>query len=304
MTAYTSRLFSRAGSSAGIRPRPRSRYEPEPETYLGGGAVEIDWQSGEEELSHDRTLRSQAHPRRAADPAATLEAVSEPVPAQGFPVSARPPVTAPPPEHTTAPAPPDQHDADQLPNRDNPHDASPALRVEASVRPQLADAVPAPPLFISDTPARPVAPGDNRRSDDVAVSMHPLIPPAAMVQPGQEQSVHTRNPHARHRPPAAPGPEHTNPDVAHRSATPDPIRAARPPRAKAKSPDPLVRQTIVDAIAEPARTEATEVIVHIDRIDVRAASSTPPPPLEPRRSRAAPTSLESYLRARSRRAGR
>lgn len=326
MTAYISRLFSRAGPSAGIRPRPRSRYEPEPETYLGGGPVEIDWQYGEEELSHDRTPKSHAHPRHAADPAATLEGAGEPGLAQTFSVTARRPVAAVAAERTTAPAPPDQHRWNQLPNRDKTHDASPALRVEASVRTQPAEAVPAPPPSISHTPARRVAPGDERRSDDVAVSVHPATPPAAIVGPGQEQqSVHVRHPHARREPTlAAPGqesqppvastrsatspdrpvdlPADTNVGVARRSATPEPIRAARSPRSN--SPDPVVRQTIVDAIAEPARGETTEVVVHIDRIDVRTASSTAAPPPEPRRPRAAPTSLQSYLRARSRGAGR
>jgi hypothetical protein len=63
----------------------------------------------------------------------------------------------------------------------------------------------------------------------------------------------------------------------------------------------VLRQAIVDAITEPARADTTEVVVHIDRIDVRAPASSQSAPAATRRARAAPTSLESYLRAQSRR---
>jgi hypothetical protein len=87
---------------------------------------------------------------------------------------------------------------------------------------------------------------------------------------------------------------------AHRSAMPEPTRSTRQPAPAAKFPDPLVRQAIVDAIVEPAASQTSEVVVHIDRIDVHAHTGTAPSPPEPRRVRAAPTSLESYLRSRSR----
>jgi hypothetical protein len=48
------------------------------------------------------------------------------------------------------------------------------------------------------------------------------------------------------------------------------------------------------------RVQGSEVVVNIDRIDVRAQAGTPTAAPEPRRARAAPTSLESYLRSKSR----
>lgn len=337
MTAYVSRLFLRPGQSAGIRKRPRSRYEPEPETYLSRDPIEIDLEPGEEQLPADRTTTIHAHRRHAVDPAATPEVPSESAPEQTFSALAGPTVAAVAPELTTPPARREQHDADQRPNRGDPDDIAPAARIEASVRPQPGDAMPASPPSISDTPAPRVAPGEDRRSDSVAVPVHSAIPPAAIEEPGQEQSPHVRHarPHALRQPtPAAPEPrvpEAPRPDsepyapfsrpetsktqpadtpaqadlaIAHRSPTPEPIRAPRLPGPNAKSPDPMVRQTIVNAIAEPVRAQTTEVVVHIDRIDVHTPTSTPPAPPEPRRARAAPTSLESYLRSRSRRGAR
>jgi len=62
-----------------------------------------------------------------------------------------------------------------------------------------------------------------------------------------------------------------------------------------------IRHAVASAVAEPVRAEPTEIVVHIDRLDVRsAAPSSTPTAAEPRRARATPTSLDSYLRARSR----
>lgn len=345
MTAYVSRLFPRPGSSAGIRKRPRSRYEPEPETYLGHAPGEFDMEPTNEEPSADRTPTNHAYRRHAAEPAATPNVVPKPAPRQTLSAPARPT------------APPDQHDADQLAGPDNhqlagpgvPHPPAPTLGAEAAVRTEPADAVPASPASISDTPAGRII-GEHRQSEYVAVPVHSAIPPAPTGELGQEQSAYPRREgrqSERRRTPAAvepavratpgtPSEPHTEPNIrltqpaaspiqpsdtparadlsapdrsptlsaADRSATPDPIRASRLPRPNAKSPDPAVRQKVTDAIAEPVRVQNTEVVVSIDRIDVRAPANDPPAPPAPRRARAAPTSLESYLRSRSRRGGR
>jgi hypothetical protein len=67
-----------------------------------------------------------------------------------------------------------------------------------------------------------------------------------------------------------------------------------------RTADAGLRQAIVDAIVEPATADTQEVNVYIDRIDVRSSSTNPPAPQQPRAPKAAPTSLDSYLRARSR----
>jgi hypothetical protein len=94
-----------------------------------------------------------------------------------------------------------------------------------------------------------------------------------------------------------------------RPDTQEPVAAAVPALASGatpiiKSPDPVVRQTIINAITEPTHEQSTEVVVHIDRIDVHAPTSSPPPPVELRRARAAPTSLQAYLRSQSRGPGK
>jgi hypothetical protein len=88
--------------------------------------------------------------------------------------------------------------------------------------------------------------------------------------------------------------------IARHSSTTGPVRADPVSWPPAKSPDPAVRQNVVNAIAEPPAAHTTDIVVHIDRIDVRAPSTSAPPP-EPRRVGATPTSLDSYLRSRSRR---
>ena len=320
MTAYVSRLFPRPGPSAGIRTRPRSRYEPEPETYLGHYPSDIDLKPSDEELPADHMPTNHAYRRHAAEPADTPNAVSKPAPGQTFSAPARPT------------APPDRHDADQLSEPDNPHQPAPALGVEAAVRTDPTHGVPGSSASTSDTPATRVRRDNNRQTDDAAIPLGLAAPPAATEEAGQNQSVHARHEGQQSdRQPTPAAPESPNrsaprpnsepyplltqpetspiqpintPNAARHPPTPDPIRASRLPRPNAKSPDPGVRQKIADAIAEPVRVQSTEVVVNIDRIDVRAPTSTPTTPPEPRRARAAPTSLESYLRSRSRRGGR
>ncbi len=328
MTAYLSRLFQWPGPSAGIRKRPRSRYEPEPETYLSRDSSEIDWESTDEEFPGDRTPTSHGYRRQAAGPAAIPEVSSKFEAMQTFPGPAGP-KAAFAAERTTRRAPWDRYDADQHPNRGNPPDPLP---VEAVFRSESADAAPSP----SDTAEPHAIPHGDPHPDYVAAPARSEFAPAAGEEAGRQRP--TRAPHekpqtglqptpaalepglrAAPRPESKPyaplarsatapiqpaTPTHADLSIAHRPSTLEPMRASRQPRPNAKPPDPAVRQTIANVIAEPVRERNTEVVVNIDRIEVRASSSTQTAPPETRRARAAPTSLESYLRSRSRRGGR
>jgi hypothetical protein len=310
MTAYVSRLFPRPGRpAAGIRKRPRSRYEPAPETYLGHAPSEFDMEPSDEELSADRTPTGHPHRRHAVDPAATPNVISKPAPTHTLSASAGPT------------APPDQFEADQ------PGEPGPNLGVEAAVRTEPADALPGSLASTSDVPATRVTPANERQNNYAAVPAHSEIPPAAMAEPGPERSVYPRQggrPSGRPRMPASPEPavnaaRGTQPEKE--APLTEPATSLQPTNARAhgdlsathhpptpwpnaKSPDRAVRQKIADAIAEPMRVQTTEVVVNIDRIDIRTPTTSPPAPPEPRGARAAPTSLESYLRSRSRRGGR
>jgi hypothetical protein len=318
MTAYISRLFPRPGPSAGIRKRPRSRYEPERETFLGSMPIDVDLESGDEELPSDRGRANSSYRRHAADAATTPEVRSEPDSGQAFSAQASPTAAATG-ALTPRPVPPGQLNAEQVPNGGVSH--GPVLTS---------------PVSISGAPAPRIEPPDARRSDDVGAPAHPAIPPVAIADPGREQPVQPRHerwqshrdptpeasePAVRASPPPhsqpntastgsagseAPStdtPAHPGQSVVYGSPKPDPIHAGLS-GPNAKSPDPAVRQRIADAIAEPGRVHNTEVVVNIDRIDVRAPVSTPTAQPEPRRPRAAPTSLESYLRSQSHRGAR
>jgi hypothetical protein len=314
MTAYVSRLFPTPGLSAGIRKRPRSRYEPEPDTFLGSRPIDVNLESGDQQLPSGRGRANTSYRRHAADAATTPGALSEPGSGQAFSADASPAAAATG-AVTPPPVPPGQLNVERVPDSDILHD--PGLTSPAS---------------ISDAPAAGIAPPDARRSDDVGALAHPAIPPAAIADPGREQRVQARHegrqshrdptpetwdPAVRTSPPphsqpnTAPTgsagsvsastdtPAHPGQSVVYGSPKPDPIRAglAGP---NIKTPDPAVRQRISEAVAEPVRVQGSEVVVNIDRIDVRAQAGTPTAAPEPRRARAAPTSLESYLRSKSR----
>jgi hypothetical protein len=331
MTAYISRLLSRQGPPTGIRPRPRSRYEPEPDTYLARDPIEIDREPVDvDDLSRPQGTRSFHAADNPADTVRPAEAVSAQtisVPHQPGPEAAS--------RRPTPPAPAQRGDNDQ-PNRRSGGQTSTAPHVSATVGPQAPDEPPAHPSN-SHTPAPAVAPrphaGEDRRTENVTGPKHSANAPVSTTEPAQDELSSRRPdlPHASR--PAAP----SAPEPGHSPATPWPAepKSARPwaadpidkpaqpepgdegqglrsdatyahrlQQSATRSVDPVLRQTIINAIAEPGRADTTEVTVHIDRIDVRAPSSTPSAAAEPRRARATPTSLESYLRSRSRRAAR
>jgi hypothetical protein len=362
MTAYISRLFSPV-RPAGIRPRPRSRYEPDPETYFSADPIEVDVQAGPIPPVH--ALQRPA-PRSTDGPqsrAGSAESVAAAVVSTPGPPAPRHAIAV---EHTNPPAPPQRSDApfeldygDPRPSS-GPHEPPPGLDVRASVVPP--EAVPTAGPSVSDIPSDPVAAGRDRQGDDIAIAAPRLTGPLPQAEDVPVESTHAPVAH-RPAPPAAdsgiggppqvvsvtgpaapPTAAPTEPDnarpqpatecpiaaavrgsvtgpAAPSAAAPSepdnarpgpttqgPIAAAAPARATGatpitKSPDPVVRQTIINAITEPAREQTTEVVVHIDRIDVHPPTNSPPPPAEPRRARAAPTSLQAYLRSRSRRAG-
>lgn len=322
MTAYLSRLFHGPGPSTGIRKRPRSRYEPDPDTYLSHDPIQVGSEPQEEQRPADAAASSHTRRHDAVEHAARADVDGDSPSGQSLSRPARPTGESVAAELITRSAPRDQHDADRLANRDNPDDTAPASREQASDPSTPADALLRRPS-ISDDAAPYVASGDDG--------------PATTEEAGDEQSVHVQHqlrhaqrhstppasqPSARAAarprsepftdlarpvfspPPSAAVPITADAGNAHPSATPEPNRGTRLPAPAAKFPDPLLRQAIVDAIAEPAAAQNNEVVVHIDRIDVHAHTGTAPSPPEPRQVRAAPTSLESYLRSRSRRGAR
>jgi hypothetical protein len=309
MTAYVSRLFPRPGPSAGIRKRPRSRYEPAPDTYLGHVPSEFDMEPSDEECPAERTPTGDSTRQRAADPARTPQAVSKPHPRHTLSTTAG---HIQPPEH---------FDTDQL------TEPGPTSGLEAAVRAEPADELPGSLASVSDLPAIRITAGNGRQSEQAAVPARSEIPPAATAEFGQERHAYPgqeRRPSGRPRMPASPEPAvnatrgtQSEPDAPRTATSLQPTNAPshgdlsplyRPPTPRLspnpKPPDLAVRQQIVDAIAEPARVQTTQVVVSIDRIDVTAPTNSPPASPEPRRVRAAPTSLESYLSSRSRRSGR
>ena len=352
MTAYISRLFS-PSRPAGIRPRPRSRYEPDPETYLSADPIEAHVQT-ESGMDHRRAgpiapeHALQRPAPRSTDGPQSRTGSAESVAAVVVSTSGPPALRQVAAEHTNPPAPPQRSAAPFELDHGDPHpdggrqEPAPAPDVWAWVVPPEGVPAAAPP--ISDVPAGPVAAGRPRQTGDVAVAAPPLTGPPPVAEGVPVESTHVPVPHRPAPPaansgigtpprvvsvtgPAAPSaaePPHavsvtgqaapsavapTEPDNAQPGpATQDLIAAAVPARATGathinNSPDPVVRQTIINAITELAHEQITEVVVHIDRIDVRAPASSPPPPVELRRARAAPTSLQAYLRSQSRRAG-
>jgi hypothetical protein len=315
MTAYIARLFTGPGPSTGIRKRPRSRYEPEPDAHLGRDPIGIDAPGSEQEPLGDGAPATSAERRHAATtvaaPGAAAPALSaEPADRQSDSVpaiAAIPAESATPPHRRDVGSP--LHDGDP---RTTPHGDTPHADNDFRRRPVEPAAASLPPKSVPATSRTAPAPGDSRRSDDLAVSAHSAGPRATKSPPPRSDTAPQANDAERHatvpRPETPPirsanatGP--ANSAVARHTPTIGPVRADPASRPPAKSPDPAVRQTVVNAIAEPAAAHTTDIVVHIDRIDVRAPSTTTPS-AEPRRAGATPTSLDSYLRSRSRRGAR
>ncbi len=339
MTAYISRLLRRADRSAGIHPRPQSRYEPDPGTYFDPGPIEVDheWQTGIGGTAGAPEEFDSAAPSthgRAREPRTDYP------PQVNRPVIADPPTAAPaaPAEDTAAgtPRPPNRqqnkHSRPHVPE----HAASPVADPAAQLATPEPTAPPAAPAEVaaSGTPRPP-----NRRQNKLS---RPHVPEHA-ASPGADPADQLETPETTTTPEttgatippsriadgARPRPRQPLPDDEplremdrHVGQTPLPAtsfaaprtdpptgasrqrdveQAAGPRYSPAAMPDPALRQRIVDAVIEPVRADPTEVVVHIDRIDVRAGASSQPPPAAPRHPRAAPMSLESYLRAQSRR---
>lgn len=285
MTAYVSRLLRRADRQTGIRPRPRSRYEPDPGTYLDHGPIEADREWSEQRA--DPPLPPVIE-RAIADVPRALPAA----PAEGAIPAAKP---------------------RQL-NREPPETSQPQAQVGAGA-PVLAPNVPsldATPLpdaapLLADSPTDWKVPDPTDRIDESPNANGASNPSPRIEEQVQAHSRHTMPEHVEAIRRAAPQVSQTS----SASPLPDPatdeprqreaVPAGRPRYSPRATPNPALRQRIVDALVEPVRADPTEVVVHIDRIDVRAAPSSQPPPAAPPRARAAPMSLESYLRTQSRR---
>jgi hypothetical protein len=307
MTAYISRLVS-PGRPAGIRPRPRSRYEPEPETYLGADPIEVHVQT-QSEMDHVRAgpLLSVDAPQRPAPQgtggqqsraglaeSVAAVAVSNPGPSAPRIVAAESTGRPAPPQRSGAPFDLGDDDAHAEGGR---HEPRPAPDIQARVAALNAVPTAAPP--IAGVPRDPLAAGQHHPSNHVAVTVPPLTGPRPAAQDARVESIHA---------PAPPAADTGSGTTPRRHDAQGSVAAAPPTLATGatpitKSPDPVVRQTIINAITEPTHEQSTEVVVHIDRIDVHAPTSSPPPPVELRRARAAPTSLQAYLRSQSRGAG-
>jgi hypothetical protein len=290
MTAYLTRLLSTASRPVGIQPRPRSRFEPESEPFPGGGPTPsvgtFDEIPGDPpSAGRDRTHPAGAplnHPNAAPNTADAV-GITTSHEAETRRPSARFTVTTP----------------------DSP-----------TVAPHSPTAARRGPRVVAGTEL-----AHGSRPDAASGVGATSRPPreAALGSPPHDDLLGERVERAHPKPPytAAPPDE----DELSRPALP-PIRAAdhvdavsldSPSREAfaADLPDfhdkPLlgspagIRHAVASAVAEPVRAEPTEIVVHIGRLDVRSsAPSTTPTAAEPRRSRATPTSLDSYLRARSR----
>jgi hypothetical protein len=310
MTAYVARLLPRQGTPAGIRPRPRSRYEPEPHTNLGR-----DPREPSEEGEPADNLRGHGEPSHDAQRAAPHTSdgdpkLTEPVTAQLISASRRQRATQP------APPAPGAHDDHPLNPTTNPRVATPDPERSTRVARQVGEG--------SSQPHRDGPTADDGASDDWSLPPRPprnaalsvvdsgsaTAPswPGASSDPGRPRP----GPNADDDPftaarGSAPSPTDP-PPLANRAdetpvLRPDPVYADQSYGRHRGSLDRALRQAIVNAVAEPVRVDTTEVSVHIDRIDVGTPASSAPPVAEPR-ARATPTSLDSYLRSRSRRAGR
>lgn len=324
MTAYISRLLSGQSPAAGIRPRPRSRYELEPDTHLGGEPTITDLHDDEHHVWAQQPRAGDAAP---PDPgsAPTGFGLPKPPPPPSFDhLIDRHARQSRPAAHTTtraesAPSEParDHHRHTDIEiDTDQPHSPAPPPHTAAPGHDQTSRPLPTP----QHVTAQPHTPTPNTESTPAAPPAPPAGPAATAVATSASQPAHTTGAPVA-APPAPPAgqaatavaasasqPAHTPPKPAQstesRSLPTDPVRPTRPATTRTAVLDADVRQTIVNAITEPARAEPTQITVRIDRIDVHAPSPTPAAAPEPRRPRAAPTSLQSYLRSRSTRAAR
>jgi hypothetical protein len=317
-TAYVTRLLPQQGPPVGIRPRPRSRYEPEPQTYLGRDPREPSEQ-GEAARQPQGTPVVGAEREHTQFPAGDREdqlASDKSVAAQSIAEVRRHQVTAPAEPAAAAAG---RSDDGSIVTR-TPRDAAPAPDVRARVARQAGEVPGKPRLDRRDTRDQSLdgwslPPRPHRHPALSAIGPDP-DPHHGTATSLPAASSSATQPHPRpmmddNPRPASLGPASRPADqplhVARADAPPvrrqDLVRADPSAERHSRSVDPLLRQAIVNAVADPVRVETTEVSVHIDRIDIRSPSSSPPAPAEPR-PRATPTSLDSYLRARSRRAGR
>lgn len=289
MTAYISRLLHPANHAAGVRPRPRSRYEPDPGTSLDHGPIEID-----HEWATEAEPGAGPRPREPRADYASTPAIGP----------------ATPHRLPTAPA-EDAMPSTQRrqPNRQRPDGFPITNPVSADAPASLPDArfdIPAITPF-SDTLSAGKNPDQPNAPSAVPVPTNPPSRPGEQTRP--YPSPPRRDALAAIRQATARPPEQSTAAASFVASPEDPATrparevepANRPRYPLPATPSQALRQQIVDAIVEPVRADPTEIIVHIDRIDVRAASNTQPPSAAPRQARAAPMSLDSYLRAQSRR---
>jgi hypothetical protein len=336
MTAYLSRLLPGYGRPAGIHPRPRSRYEPDPHINLDYAPLDLD-QKAEDIFEAPRPPHVVSTQRTDSGPGDG--AVSPARPHRGKSVAPSP-VTAPRSpvadrsSHeirreqlslgvSHAPAridPADRRNAPPSPSPVSPSAetwapdgrAEVSLRQTASIPPDSSRPVPRPPEAAfgesrSGQPDRPPPANIAGPRPDLTPTQRPSVGKGENstptgLPPGTGDYPSTTADFA-----AAPAATTALDMFRHRdeptSFGPDLLADTDRPRTS-RTLDPAIRQAIIDAVAEPSRAETTQVTVHIDRIDVHATASSAPPPPEHPRSRAAPTSLESYLRSRSRRSAR
>jgi hypothetical protein len=303
MTAYLSRVRL-TGQEAGIRPRPRSRYEPDPATRVANSGMEVeevDYQVEAERLGPTATLR-----RARAAPSVdvpTDQPRSAREQAIRFASSAQVMSTA----HPERPGSPDADvaayaafqspvDTREAAGGTLPQSIWPTAR-ERSV---AAGPVPAETDWRADSPSSDTS--SRRDGHREAPPARQAVRSTSSLAPDRRATtgdidVTVDAPATSRR---ASG-ERATGDDARTAPKPDlddgGALVSRPPRLV----DSGVRRAIANAISEPERAEPNEVNVYIARIDVQA----PSPRMEasqPRPSKASPTSLESYLRARSRRA--
>jgi hypothetical protein len=295
MTVYLSRLLS-PGRPPGIRPRPRSRYEPEsatPFTLRSEDLATIDYADDSAEgigaaepdsdvvVDAGETARSMTTVRAHSEPV-EVDAPRPPALARS---ATSPAVSAADntadlgePQSITAPTTP-AHELDasrpavtpQAGIRSHGHESvSAAWEPERHDRPEVITP-PARPLS-SRPESRPLPPPRGRPQESTA-------DPVSEIQPSQT----TRT-----------GDDGTD------TGNPGPVAAPRMSQHLPRFVDAAVREAIAGAIAGPDRAEANEVNVYIERVDVQAAKASSEPTSSPRRPAAAPTSLDSYLRSRSR----
>jgi hypothetical protein len=294
MTAYVSRLLRGADRSAGIHPRPRSRYEPDPGTYFDPGPIEVD-DERQTEFGGTRDTPVELDAAAPRTPGRAREPRTDYPPQVNRPVIADPPTAAP-----AAPAGVAASGTPRPPNRPQNEDSRPHVPDRTDALTSLTDHQFAAPRTshaaspVADPAAQPATPEPTAPPEGTGAT---IPPPLRDHEPIREMDRHADQTPLPATSFAAP---RTDP-VTGASRQRDAEQATKPRYSSAAMPDPTLRQRIVDAVIEPVRADPTEVVVHIDRIDVRAAASSQPPPATPRHPRAAPTSLESYLRAQSRR---